>query len=102
MELTLYADAFHEPLRAVNPYINDIIPSFHYFLSLPIELRYIIYKHYFNTTLEALACNNWPNPYTAKNTLVAYLTPPHATGILIRTRHDQSNPRSATFTKSSG
>jgi hypothetical protein len=55
-------DAFLKLLQSVNPYINDLHPSFHRFLDLPIEFRYLVYEHYLSASRESLACNNWSYP----------------------------------------
>jgi hypothetical protein len=55
----LSADAFNTLLRSLNPYIDDLQPSFHRCLELPIELRYKVYEEYFRREFTAIACQSW-------------------------------------------
>ncbi|KAF1947981.1 hypothetical protein EJ02DRAFT_332896 [Clathrospora elynae] len=55
------SDAFLELLQAVSPYVNYPVPSLHRFLDLPLELRHMIYEHYFYENRESLTYNGWPH-----------------------------------------
>ncbi|KAJ4332035.1 hypothetical protein N0V87_008712 [Didymella glomerata] len=55
--------AFLELMNDIEPYVDDLTwqPTIHCFAGLPIELRYEIYKLYFNGNHErALATKYWP------------------------------------------
>jgi hypothetical protein len=52
-------DAFNILLRSLNPYIDNLQPSFHHFLELPIELRYNVYEEYYRRESTAIACQSW-------------------------------------------
>ncbi|KAI4943933.1 hypothetical protein J4E91_009080 [Alternaria rosae] len=55
-------DGFEELLATLNPYVEELLyqPTFHLFMTLPAELRYLIYEQYFLDEKHSIACQNWP------------------------------------------
>ncbi|KAI4643617.1 hypothetical protein J4E93_006628 [Alternaria ventricosa] len=56
-------DGFKELLTAINPYVDELLhqPAFHLFMTLPAELRCMVYEQYFLDETHSIACQNWPH-----------------------------------------
>ncbi|KAI4618036.1 uncharacterized protein J4E87_008045 [Alternaria ethzedia] len=56
-------DGFGELLIAFNSYVEELLhqPAFHLFMTLPAEIRCMVYKQYFLDEKHSIACQNWPN-----------------------------------------
>ncbi|KAI4711732.1 hypothetical protein J4E89_003174 [Alternaria sp. Ai002NY15] len=56
-------DGFEELLIAFNPYVEELLhqPAFHLFMTLPAELRCMVYEQYFLDEKQSIACQDWPH-----------------------------------------